>query len=156
MDAKNLAVLRQLRDSMQKQEPPDPSGTPTAVAWLKVLVQSLREAPKKKKPKSKKQKSTAAKATPTTHKKKREEIRQVARTREMILADKALAAKYRDCRECGRPVHVGENIPLSPVRCGRCRGRDGQIDLGIKSRSGNDFSEITVLPGGAPGLGKRK
>jgi endogenous inhibitor of DNA gyrase (YacG/DUF329 family) len=166
MDLKNLAVLQQLRDSMKDKAAIDPSGTPRAIAWLKVLAQSLSGPEPRKSSKPKKRKPAASKTaapkpvmTATTvisHKKKRKQDADAQKLRSRLLLDKSLAAKYRDCRECGRLVHIGEDIPLYPVRCERCRKRDGQIDLGIKANKSNQFSEITVLPGGAPGLGKRK
>jgi endogenous inhibitor of DNA gyrase (YacG/DUF329 family) len=166
MDAKNLAVLQQLRDSMENNPATDPSGTPRAIAWLKVLAQSLSEPEPRKSPKPKKSKSAAPRfskpkqpnpaPTAISHKKNRKQDVEAQNLRSRLLADKSLAAKYRDCRECGRPVHIGDNIPLYPVRCDRCRNRDGQIDLGIRASKGNQFSEITVVPGGAPGLGRRK
>ncbi|POQ05511.1 hypothetical protein CXB42_05050 [Pseudomonas syringae pv. syringae] len=168
MDAKNLAVLQEMRDSMKYMPATDPSETPKTVAWLKILAQSLSEPEPRKSPKPKKRKSGAGspKASKPTHaksattamsnKKKRKQDLDAQRLRSRLLSDKTLAAKYRDCRECGRPVHIGENIPLYPVRCERCRNRDGQIDLGIRASKGSQFSEITVVPGGAPGLGKRK
>lgn len=166
MDEKNLAVLQKLRESMQAGSATDPSETPRSVAWLKILAQSLSEPEPKKVNRTKKRKASPAKplkgnspkpiSKPASHKKQRQEILEVQKLRSRLLADKALAAKYRDCRECGRPVHVGDNIPLSPVRCERCKSRDGQFDLGIKPSKGNEFTELTVVQGGSPGLGRRK
>lgn len=165
MDDKNLAVLQQLRESMQAKVASDPSGTPLSVSWLKSLAKSLTDPEPKKSNKTKKRKTSKAKppAVPTpkpinhpaSHKKQRQEILETQKLRARLKADKALAAQYRDCRECNRPVHVGETIPLSPVRCERCRSRDGQFDLGLRSSKDNLFTDITVVPGGAPGLGKR-
>lgn len=166
MDEKNLAVLQKLRESMEVGTASAPSETPRSVAWLKILAQSLSEPEPRTVSRSKKRKKSPAKplkanspkpiSAPASHKKQRQEILEVQKLRSRLLADKALAAKYRDCRECGRPVHVGDNIPLSPVRCERCKARDGQFDLGIKSSKSNAFTEITVVQGGSPGLGKRK
>lgn len=166
MDEKNLAVLQKLRESMQAGPASDPCETPRSVAWLKILAQSLSEPEPKKVSSTKKRNKSPANpskanspkpiSTPASHKKQRQEILEVQKLRSRLLADRSLAAKYRDCRECGRPVHVGENIPLIPVRCDRCRARDGQFDLGIKSPKGNAFTETKVVQGGAPGLGKRK
>lgn len=165
MDDKNLAVLQQLRESMQAQVAADPSGTRLSVSWLKSLARSLADPEPKKSNKTKKRKTSKAKPPsvptprpinhPASHKKQRKEILETQKLRSRMKADKALAAQYRDCRECNRPVHVGESIPLSPVRCERCRSRDGQFDLGLRPSKDNVFTDITVVPGGAPGLGKR-
>lgn len=166
MDDKNLAVLQQLRESMQAQVPADPSGTALSVSWLKSLARSLTDPEPKKSNKAKKRQASKAVPLevptrkpinhPASRKKQRQEILETQKLRARLKADKALAAKYRDCRECGRPVHVGESIPLSPVRCERCRSRDGQFELGLRPSKDNLFTDITVVPGGAPGLGKRK
>ncbi|MDX9668064.1 hypothetical protein QMK50_24245 [Pseudomonas sp. P5_152] len=166
MDDKNLAVLQQLRESMQAQVAADPSGTPLSVSWLKSLARSLTDPEPKKSNKTKKRKTSKAKPPeeptpkpinhPASHKKQRQEILETQKLRARLKADKALAAKYRDCRECGRPVLVGEHISLSPLRCERCRSRDGQFDLGLRSSREPMFTDITIVPGGAPGLGKRK
>lgn len=165
MDDKNLAVLQLLRQSMQAKVVADPSVTPLSVSWLKTLARSLSDPEPKKSSKSKKRKTSKAKPPaeptpktmkrPASHKKRRQEILETQKLRARLKADKALAAQYRDCRECNRPVHVGECVPLSPVRCERCRSRDGQFDLGLRPSKENLFTDITVVPGGAPGLGKR-
>ncbi|WP_122852841.1 hypothetical protein [Pseudomonas viridiflava] len=165
MDDKNLAVLQQLRESMQTQVAADPSETPLSVSWLKILARSLTDPEPKKLSKTKKRKASKAKPqavptpkpinNPASHKKQRQEILETQKLRVRLKTDKSLAAQYRDCRECNRPVHVGENIPLSPIRCEHCRSRDGQFDLGLRSSKDNIFTDITVVHGGAPGLGKR-
>lgn len=160
MDAKNLAVLQQLKEKMGAQDISDPVFTPHAIALLRELAQSLKGPQKTSKPKSKskkrKPKPAQSISAATARKRQSEEVRQVHKTREQLAADNALAAEYRECRQCGKPVYIGQEIPLSPICCSRCRRRDEEIDLGIKAKSGNDFSTVKVLPGGAPGLGKRK
>ena len=62
----------------------------------------------------------------------------------------------RPCRECGRPAKADPEFFLNPVLCQRCKGRANDIDLGIHPRKGDDFTEVTIFKGGAPGLGRRK
>lgn len=160
MDAKNLAVLQKLKDKMGVQDVPDPVFTPHAISLLRELAESLKGPQKTSKPKSKSKKRKPKSPQPisaaTARRRQSEELRQVKKTREQLSADKALAAQYRDCRQCGKPVFIGQEIPITPICCSRCRRHDEEIDLGIKPKNGNEFSSVKVLPGGAPGLGKRK
>jgi endogenous inhibitor of DNA gyrase (YacG/DUF329 family) len=64
--------------------------------------------------------------------------------------------KIRSCQECGKPTKADPEFFLNPVMCQRCKDRSRDIDLGIHSRKHDEFSEITVFKGGAPGLGRRK
>mgnify|MGYP001760158080 FL=1 len=64
--------------------------------------------------------------------------------------------KVRPCYECGRPAKADPEFFLNPVRCQRCKDLSRDVDLGVHPRKHDDFSEITVFKGGAPGLGRRK
>lgn len=157
MDAKNLAVLQQLKDSIPPEPIPEAVFTPHALDLLRELAEFFKSGArlpaevrpaKSKLPKTKK-----------TKKEKHEAARKNLKRREAVMkeiAAKELAAKYRNCRECGDPVYVGDQIPLHPVRCKHCKRRSSEIDLGLRSRSGVEFSSVRVVAGGAPGLGKRK
>lgn len=163
MDAKNLAVLQKLKESMAAQDKdiPDPLFTPLAIALLRDLAESFKSSEKHSTPQAKApQKPSPPQPQPSkrakSHKKLREEARKAKALRAELAVNKEKARTYRVCRECGDPVYVGDQIPLHPVRCNHCKRRSEEIDLGIRSRSSSDFSAITVVQGGAPGLGKRK
>lgn len=68
----------------------------------------------------------------------------------------AQSQKVRPCHECGKPAKADPEFFLNPVMCQRCKDRFRDVDLGIHPRKGDDFSEVTVFQGGAPGLGRRK
>jgi hypothetical protein len=68
----------------------------------------------------------------------------------------AQSQKIRPCHECGTPAKADPEFFLNPVMCQRCKDRSRDVDLGIHPRKRDDFSEITVFKGGAPGLGRRK
>jgi hypothetical protein len=68
----------------------------------------------------------------------------------------ALSQKIRPCHECGKPAKADPEFFLNPVMCQRCKDRSRDVDLGIHPRKRDDFSEITILKGGAPGFGRRK
>lgn len=164
MDPKNLAVLQQLKDSMHKEEPPNPLFTPLAIALLKDLANSFKPRFKKAKSSptkpcrspSPKAQQSARSAAKKNQKKGREEARRVQALKAELLLNKEKARRYRTCRECSNPVFVGDEIPLTPICCEHCKKRAREIDLGIKTRSGGDFTALTIVQGGAPGLGKRK
>lgn len=161
MDPKNLAVLQKLKESMVAQDIPGPVFTPIAIALLRDLAESFKSPEKHSKPRTKApQKPLVHQPQPAqrakSHKKLCEEARKARALRAELAANKEKARAYRACRECGDPVHVGDQIPLHPVRCNHCKRRSEEIDLGIRSRHSSDFSAITVVQGGAPGLGKRK
>lgn len=62
----------------------------------------------------------------------------------------------RPCSECGKPAKADPEFFLNPVQCDHCRERSKSIDLGIHPRGSVEFSAVSILKGGAPGLGKRK
>lgn len=64
--------------------------------------------------------------------------------------------RTRPCSECGKPTSADPDFFLNPVQCERCVSLGESIKLGINAREAVGFSEVTILPGGAPGLGKRK
>ncbi|ENB9667751.1 hypothetical protein CMV24_29440 [Pseudomonas plecoglossicida] len=68
----------------------------------------------------------------------------------------ALSQRVRPCHECGKPAKADPEFFLNPVICPKCKDRSRDVDLGIHPRKRDDFSEITVFKGGAPGLGRRK
>lgn len=68
----------------------------------------------------------------------------------------SLSQKVRPCHECGKPAKADPDFFLNPVMCQRCKDRSRDVDLGIHPRKRDDFSEITIFKGGAPGLGRRK
>lgn len=68
----------------------------------------------------------------------------------------AQSQKIRPCYECGQPTKADPEFFLNPVMCQKCKHRSYDVDLGIHSRKRDEFSEITVFEGGAPGLGRRK
>lgn len=161
MDAKNLAVLQKLKESMVVQDVPAQVFTPLAIALLRDLAESFKSPDKQSKPRAKAPKKPSAPQPQTpkrakSYKKVREEARKAEALRAELAVNKEKARKYRACRECGDLVHVGDQIQLHPVRCNHCKRRSEEIDLGIRSRTSSDFSAITVVQGGAPGLGKRK
>ena len=62
----------------------------------------------------------------------------------------------RPCSDCGKPAKADPEFFLNPVQCDHCRERSKSIDLGIHPRGSVEFSAVSILKGGAPGLGKRK
>ena len=62
----------------------------------------------------------------------------------------------RPCADCGKPAKADPEFFLNPVLCDHCLERSQSIDLGIHPRKSVDFSAVSILKGGAPGLGKRK
>lgn len=91
------------------------------------------------------------------------ELRRRRKEREIAAANaKADEKKFqaslltRPCIECGKPTSADPDFFLNPVQCERCASISQSIQLGISARESADFREVTILPGGAPGLGKRK
>lgn len=62
----------------------------------------------------------------------------------------------RPCTECGKPTTADPEFFLNPVQCERCISLGQSIHLGINARESIGFREVTIVQGGAPGLGKRK
>ncbi|WP_145251769.1 hypothetical protein [Pseudomonas sp. SJZ131] len=60
------------------------------------------------------------------------------------------------CKDCGKPTKPDPEFSFLPVQCQHCRQLSVVVDLGIRSKSSTAFSSVTVVAGGAPGLGKRK
>lgn len=60
------------------------------------------------------------------------------------------------CKDCGKLTHPDPEFSFLPVQCHHCRQLSAVIDLGIRSKSATEFSSVSVVAGGAPGLGKRR
>lgn len=89
--------------------------------------------------------------------KKGSRIRSIAAAKAKEDAEKFGASILaRPCSECGKPAKADPEFFLNPVQCERCSSLSQSIHLGIHARESIDFSEVTILKGGAPGLGKRK
>lgn len=110
-------------------------------AFIKINAEADRAAKREKKLRSRKDSKLRAKALDVAA----EESEKWAQCQ-----------KVRPCRECGEPAKADPEFFLNPVICQRCKDRSRDIDLGIHPRKRDDFSEITVFKGGAPGLGRRK
>jgi hypothetical protein len=111
------------------------------IAFIKINAKADRAAANEKKRQARKQSKLRAKA--------------IAKAAEES-AKFAQSQKIRPCRECGKPAKADPEFFLNPVMCQRCKDRSRDVDLGIHPRKRDDFSEITVFKGGAPGLGRRK
>lgn len=59
------------------------------------------------------------------------------------------------CAECSADLPPVED-DLVPRLCRRCAERDAELESGFRPRTVTPYSEVTVVPGGAPGAGKRK
>lgn len=59
------------------------------------------------------------------------------------------------CAECKADLPPIED-DLLPRLCKRCAERDAELESGFRARAVTPYSEVTVVPGGAPGTGKRK
>lgn len=110
-------------------------------AFIKINAKADRVAANEKKRKARKQSKLRAKA--------------IAKCAEDS-AKFEQSQKIRPCQECGKPAKADPEFFLNPVICQRCKDRSRDIDLGIHPRKCDDFSEITVFKGGAPGLGRRR
>ncbi|WP_135309612.1 hypothetical protein [Pseudomonas nabeulensis] len=180
MDAKNLAVLQQLRDRMSavpdvKSVTIDPKVLLDLLTNINLRLHGEPEAPELLRHNGRKSGRTSratlespessesasdkipkgAISKPSTAGRKSSRAKAIARAQAAEDAFKA-SMEIRLCRECGKPTKADPEFFLNPVTCQKCKDRARDIGLGIRPRKHDDYSEITVFKGGAPGLGKRK
>jgi len=62
----------------------------------------------------------------------------------------------RKCPDCGAETRRSPGELNLPGLCHRCRQKLAEAQGGFKARAITQYSEIEVVPGGAPGSGKRK
>lgn len=78
----------------------------------------------------------------------------IARKEAIAMLDKPICLEYR-CLECGAVLEaLGEEEPGQ--LCAPCLSRLRQLIPGLRSENSTEFSEISIVPGGAPGGGKRR
>lgn len=78
----------------------------------------------------------------------------IARKEAIAMLDKPIFLEHR-CMECGVALEtLGEEEPGQ--LCAPCLARLRQLIPGLRSESSTEFSEISIVPGGAPGGGKRR
>ena len=184
MDEKNLAVLEQLKQSMAHASDPrpktlDPKMLLSLLTEVNLRLHGTPKDPKRTKKKgnkttpgngsksttkateSKTQSTVSAKAVRRQGSNRNSAERKIIRERAAAKAQAAANAfkasqQIRPCMECGMPTKADTEFFLNPVMCQRCKDLSRDIDLGVHPRKHDDFSEITVFKGGAPGLGRRK
>ncbi|WP_157969711.1 hypothetical protein [Pseudomonas huaxiensis] len=101
------------------------------------------------------EKQEAARAEKSQRKSERAARRKAARRKPEPVKTTQRLAEIASCKDCGKPTNPDTELYFLPVQCKHCQQLSEAIDLGIRSRSSTEFSSITVVPGGAPGLGKR-
>lgn len=60
------------------------------------------------------------------------------------------------CPDCGSVIPRVEGQVTLPGLCRRCREKFADAENGFRSKSRTEYVEISLVPGGAPGSGKRK
>lgn len=101
------------------------------------------------------EKQEAAKAEKLQRKTERAARRKAAR-RKPVTVKTTQRPPAAACRDCGKPTKADDELYFIPVQCNHCQDLSKSIDLGIHPRSPVDFSFVHIVPGGAPGLGRRK
>lgn len=60
------------------------------------------------------------------------------------------------CPDCGTPIPRLEGEAAVPGLCTRCAARMAEAEGTFRRRERTEFLDISIVPGGAPGMGKRK
>lgn len=102
------------------------------------------------------EKQEAAKAEKLQRKANRAARRKAARKKPAAVKATQQPLVTASCKDCGRLTTPDPELYFLPVQCQHCRQLSEAIDLGIRSKSTTEFSSVSVVPGGAPGLGKRR
>lgn len=102
------------------------------------------------------EKQEAAKAEKLQRKVNRAARRKAARKKPVAVKATQAPSVTATCKDCGRLTTPDPELYFLPVQCQHCRQFSESIDLGIHSKSTTEFSSVSVVPGGAPGLGKRR
>ncbi|WP_425221734.1 hypothetical protein [Pseudomonas sp.] len=172
MDAKNLEVLRELKARMQQEEEPVNPAVLNLIGELKRVLggqkDSSREkvkmtlvageptevAPRRvgKKRKVKRPKTSATSAKPLSKKQAAKLVTERVQRRQ---ASGRSGAHVTHCNDCGVPLDNPEEILRLSNLCPKCLSRSRALDAAFRSRSDTEYTDVTLLPGGAPGLGKR-
>ncbi|KAE9640633.1 hypothetical protein EJA70_24355 [Pseudomonas sp. PB103] len=102
------------------------------------------------------EKQEAAKAEKLQRKTERAARRKAARRKPVTVKTTQRPPATTACSDCGKPTKADDELYFIPVQCNHCQDLSRSIDLGIHPRSPVDFSFVHIVPGGAPGLGRRK
>jgi hypothetical protein len=102
------------------------------------------------------EKQEAAKAEKLQRKTERAARRKAARRKPVTVQTIQKPPATAMCKDCGKSTNPDPELYFLPVQCLHCQQLSEAIDLGIRSKSSTEFSSVSVVPGGAPGLGKRK
>lgn len=78
----------------------------------------------------------------------------IARKEAMQMLSKPITLKAR-CIECGSLLKTDTDENLGRI-CKPCASRLRQLIPGFHSDESTEFAEISIVPGGAPGSGKRR
>lgn len=172
MDAKNLEVLRELKARMQQEEEPVNPAVLNLIGELKRVLGGQKDSGREKvkmtlvageptevtprrggkKRKVKKPKASATSAKPLSKKQAAKMVTERAQRRQ---ASERLGAHVANCSDCGSPLENPEEILRLSNLCPKCLSRSRALDGAFRSRSDTEYTDVTLLPGGAPGLGKR-
>lgn len=207
MDAKNLAVLMQLKRAMEQVsatteaapaahvpgqgfseeseaffrdlarrklgiDPSPPENViadPVMAELLKELRLALR-TPSPRKPVRMKRVAAPYRELELTPEQLQKRAAKAARKAERLAkrkAERATAARRADkvqrkllpdikCPDCGSVIPRVEGQVTLPGLCRRCREKFADAENGFRSKSRTEYVEISLVPGGAPGSGKRK
>ena len=102
------------------------------------------------------EKQEAAKAEKLQRKADRAARRKAARKKPAVVKAAQQPLATAACKDCGKLTNPDPELYFLPVRCQHCQQLSAAIDLGIRSKSTTEFSSVSVVAGGAPGLGKRR
>ena len=64
--------------------------------------------------------------------------------------------QQRTCAECGTELRPIEGDDFLPRLCSRCVSRNAALSANFRPKSVTPYASVKIVPGGAPGSGRRK